>query len=83
MDGLIRIWNIASGELVAKLRGHSDSVYAIKFTADGKSLVSGSLDCTVKYWDTTSLLPHDTHFPPSISCPLIGNMKGHQVRVQM
>jgi glucose repression regulatory protein TUP1 len=83
LDGFIRIWNIATGEVVAKLRGHSDSVYAIKFTADGKSLVSGSLDYTVKYWDTTNLLPHDAHFTSPISCPLIGNMKGHQVRVQI
>lgn len=58
-----------------KLRGHEDSVYAIKFTGDGKRLVSGSLDCSVKYWDTTSLLSLDGLG----GCALVGNMKGHQV----
>jgi WD40 repeat protein len=30
---------------------HEDSIYSIVFTPDGKCLVSGSLDKTLKYWD--------------------------------
>ncbi len=46
---------MATGVLVERLRGHRDSVYSVAFTADGKGLVSGSLDKTLKYWDVSGL----------------------------
>jgi WD40 repeat protein len=33
------------------LEGHSSQVYSVSFSADGKRIVSGSLDKTVKIWD--------------------------------
>jgi glucose repression regulatory protein TUP1 len=50
LDTVVRIWDVATGTLVDRLRGHSDSVYSVAFTPDGKGLVSGSLDKTLKYW---------------------------------
>ncbi len=41
--------------LVERLRGHRDSVYSVAFTPDGRGLVSGSLDKTLKYWDVSGL----------------------------
>jgi len=38
--------------LVHKLQGHQDSVMALAFTPDGKYLASGSLDNTIKLWQT-------------------------------
>ena len=35
------------------LQGHSNSVYSVAFSPDGKSLVSGSGDNTVKVWNLT------------------------------
>ncbi|MFM6254394.1 MAG: WD40 repeat domain-containing protein, partial [Dolichospermum sp.] len=32
-------------------KGHSDSVTAIAFTPDGKTVISGSDDKTIKTWD--------------------------------
>ena len=43
------------GKLTHSLSGHSDSVYSIAFSPDGKSLTSGSLDKTLKTWDLTVL----------------------------
>ena len=37
-------------ELVVQT-GHSDEVYSVAFSANGKTLASGSLDNTVKLWD--------------------------------
>jgi WD40 repeat protein len=38
----------------AVLRGHAKGVYAVAFSADGKTLVSGSLDATIRFWDVAS-----------------------------
>ena len=51
LDTVVRIWEVATGQLVERLKGHRDSVYSVAFTPDGKGLVSGSLDKTLKYWD--------------------------------
>lgn len=55
LDTVVRIWEVASAQLVERLRGHRDSVYSVAFTPDGKGLVSGSLDKTLKYWDVSGL----------------------------
>ena len=34
-----------------QLRGHTDIVYSIAFNSDGKLLVSGSFDKTIRIWD--------------------------------
>jgi WD40 repeat protein len=38
----------------ARLRHHDDSVYALAFTPDGKTLISGGRDRTVRFWDVSS-----------------------------
>ncbi|KAH7103268.1 WD40-repeat-containing domain protein [Auriculariales sp. MPI-PUGE-AT-0066] len=55
LDSIVRIWDVATGSLVERLMGHSDSVYSLSFTPDGKGLLSGSLDNTLKYWDVSQL----------------------------
>lgn len=55
LDTLVRLWDMRTGQLLDKLRGHKDSVYSVAFAPDGTFLVSGSLDKTLKMWDLTSL----------------------------
>jgi glucose repression regulatory protein TUP1 len=55
LDTVVRIWEVGTGKLVERLRGHRDSVYSVAFTPDGRGLVSGSLDKTLKYWDVSGL----------------------------
>jgi len=56
LDNTVRIWDVATGQLIERLRGHKDSVYSVAFTPDGEGIVSGSLDKTLKYWDVGKLL---------------------------
>jgi len=55
LDSVVRIWDVASGVLVERLRGHEDYIYSVAYTPDGKGLVSGSLDKMLKYWDVSAL----------------------------
>ncbi|MFB4423001.1 WD40 repeat domain-containing protein [Streptomyces sp. QL37] len=49
-DGLIRLWETATGRLVRVLEGHTDSVSALAMTPDNRYLLSGSEDCTLRLW---------------------------------
>ncbi|KIM20068.1 hypothetical protein M408DRAFT_334157 [Serendipita vermifera MAFF 305830] len=51
LDTVVRLWDVQTGTLLERLRGHRDSVYSVAFTPDGRGLVSGSLDKTLKYWE--------------------------------
>jgi hypothetical protein len=44
----------------AALRGHTNEVLSLAITADGKTLISGSLDKTIKLWDLTTYKERDT-----------------------
>lgn len=51
-DGdIVRIWSVASGDVVADLAGHAGAVTTAEFTTDGRQLVSGSVDGTLILWD--------------------------------
>jgi WD40 repeat protein len=38
-------------EIVSKLKGHTEAVYSIAYSPDGKYVVTGSFDHTLKLWD--------------------------------
>jgi WD40 repeat protein len=41
----------AAPEVITRLKGHGDTVYTVAFSPDGKYLVTGSLDHTLKLWE--------------------------------
>jgi len=55
MDADVRIWNVSTGQLVERLRGHWGGINSVAFTPDGKGLVSGSSDKTLKFWDLSGM----------------------------
>jgi WD40 repeat protein len=53
----IRIYDLASGELVQLLAGHTGKIVALAFSPDGTRLLSGSQDRTALLWDLTTGRP--------------------------
>ena len=47
----ITILDAITGSCKTTLSGHTDGVLSVVFSSDGRSLVSGSVDNTVKLWD--------------------------------
>jgi WD40 repeat protein/serine/threonine protein kinase len=50
-DGIVRIWNVDTGQEIRALAGHSPRLRAIVFSPDGKRLAAGSIGGGAKVWD--------------------------------
>ena len=53
-DKLVRLWDPASGQKVADLKDHSDAVYGVAWSPDGKYLATASADRALKIWHVSS-----------------------------
>jgi WD40 repeat protein/transcriptional regulator with XRE-family HTH domain len=47
----VKLWDIASGELLQTFSGHISAIYQLTFSPDGARLASSSFDRTIKVWD--------------------------------
>ena len=43
-----RIWEAETGNEKARLEGHSDDVLSVTISLDGKTIISGSMDKTIR-----------------------------------
>lgn len=49
----IQLWDLTTGKKVAEMEGHGTFVNAMAFSPDGKTLLSGGIDPTLKIWRTS------------------------------
>ena len=49
-EGVIRVWNTATGKLLKELKGHTECIFSLAVHPDGKTLVSGDLLGSVRKW---------------------------------
>jgi WD40 repeat protein len=55
-DSTVKIWDSLAGTFVRNFRGHTSLVTSVAFTPDGRHLVSGSRDGSVKVWDVSQIV---------------------------
>lgn len=53
-DGVLRIWELSSGQEAATLSGHTGRIMSLDWNPDGERVISGSADFTARIWDLRS-----------------------------
>lgn len=90
-DNFIRIYDNETLELKHEIKAHKKSVFTLKYFPDGNTLISGSRDAHLKFWDVTSnyqpkesIVAHmyainNVHFSPEgnyfVSCSMDKSIK--------
>jgi WD40 repeat protein len=50
-DGMLRLWDVASRNLVVEWKAGTNTVYGVGFAADGRRAVSGGADRSLRLWE--------------------------------
>jgi WD40 repeat protein/sterol desaturase/sphingolipid hydroxylase (fatty acid hydroxylase superfamily) len=68
-DGVVKVWNAATGEETLTFTEPTKAVTSVALSADGKHIVAGGQDGTVRVWDATTsdLLTCTGHTAPVLS----------------
>jgi WD40 repeat protein len=53
-DGVVRVWEVATGKGLVEFRGHDRGAFAAAFLSDGERILSAGGDDTVRMWDFRS-----------------------------
>jgi WD40 repeat protein/serine/threonine protein kinase len=82
-DG-VKLWNVASGQVIGRFEGHSDSdnVFNIEVSPDGGRVVSGTTDGGVLVWDTETQEQISSHQVEGLVMGLYFSRDGERIVVE-
>lgn len=61
IDNDIRVYDLRKKSVVYSMLGHTDTIMSLRVSPDSQSLVSYSMDATVKSWDIRPFAPTERH----------------------
>jgi WD40 repeat protein len=59
IDGIVKLWDVPSGQEALSLRGHLDLVRSVAFSPDGRFLLTASDDWTARIYPCDTCGPLD------------------------
>jgi Prp8 binding protein len=61
IDNDIKVWDARKQAIVYSMLGHNDTISSLRVSPDSQTLLSNSMDSTVRTWDIRPFAPTDRH----------------------
>jgi WD40 repeat protein len=71
---VVKIWNAANGNEIRTLTGHTSLIWSVRYSPDGKQIVTASTDRSIRIWDAENgqnirTISGGTLFPNAVYSP--------------